>query len=151
LGVRAATVPMTSGTLLPIPAGQSITLDASHFADLVEGSGSLTLAVGPIARLDIPGLMMQLDRYPYGCAEQISSRALPLLYLNEVAQMIGMGTDEEIDQRIEDAITNLLAKQSSSGGFGLWGPFDGTDLWLDSYVTDMLLRAKAEGYAVPEE
>jgi len=151
LGVRAVTAPMTMGELKPLAAGDSISLDASHFADLVDGSGSLTLAVGPIARLDIPGLLMQLDRYPYGCAEQLSSRALPLLYLNDVAKMIGMGDDAEIEQRVKDAIINLLAKQSSTGGFGLWGPFDGTDLWLDSYVTDMLLRAKAEGYAVPED
>jgi uncharacterized protein YfaS (alpha-2-macroglobulin family) len=109
------------------------------------------LALGPIARLDVPQLLMQLDRYPYGCAEQVSSRALPLLYLNEVAQMIGLGDDAALDQRIKDAITNLLAKQTSSGGFGLWGPFSTTDLWLDSYVTEFLLRAKNEGYAIPEQ
>ena len=72
----------------------------------------------------MPELLLQLDRYPYGCAEQVSSRALPLLYLNEVAQMIGLGTDDALDQRIKDAIANLLAKQTSSGGFGLWGPFE---------------------------
>ncbi len=53
---------------------------------LVPHTGALTLAIGPIARLDVPGLLLALDRYPYGCAEQVSSRALPLLYLNEVAQ-----------------------------------------------------------------
>ena len=52
--------------------------------------------------------------------------------------------------RIDDAIADLLSKQSSSGGFGLWGPYSGTDMWLDSYVTEFLLRAKAEGYEIPE-
>ena len=37
--------------------------------------------------------------------------------------MIGLGDDEAIEQRIEDAIADLLTKQTSSGGFGLWGPF----------------------------
>ncbi len=62
--------------------------------------------------------------------------------------MLGLGTDDAIDQRIKDAIANLLAKQNSAGGFGLWGP-DSGDPWLDAYVTDFLLRAKAEGYEVP--
>lgn len=150
LGVRAASAPQTTSQLLPIGVGETVTLEASYFAGMVPHSGSLTLAVGPIARLDVPGLLMQLDRYPYGCAEQISSRALPLLYLNEVASMIGLGDDEAIRQRVEDAIKNLLSKQTSSGGFGLWGPYDTTDLWLDSYVTEFLIRAKAEGYDVPE-
>jgi uncharacterized protein YfaS (alpha-2-macroglobulin family) len=112
---------------------------------------TLTLAIGGIARLDVPELLLALDRYPYGCAEQLTSRAMPLLYLNEVAQMLGMGSDTELKKRITDTITNLLSKQNYAGGFGLWGPSDDTDLWLDSYVTEFLLRAKKEGFAVPAE
>jgi uncharacterized protein YfaS (alpha-2-macroglobulin family) len=150
LGVRAASGPRTVSRLVPIEPGATVTLDAGYFEDLVSHTGALTLAVGPIARLDVPSLLLQLDRYPYGCAEQISSRAFPLLYLNEVAEMIGMGADEAIDQRVRDAIANLLSKQNSSGGFGLWGPFSTSDLWLDSYVTEFLLRARSEGYDIPE-
>ncbi|MGV3490930.1 MAG: MG2 domain-containing protein [Devosia sp.] len=150
LGVRAASAPQTTSQLIPIAAGETVTLDASLFDGMVPHTGETTLAIGPIARLDVPGILLALDRYPYGCAEQTTSRALPLLYLNEVAEMVGMGNDTQIDQRIVDAIDSLLTKQTSGGGFGLWGPYSTTDLWLDSYVTEFLLRAKAEGYAVPE-
>ena len=37
--------------------------------------------------------------------------------------------------------------QDSSGAFGIWGPSDG-DMWLTSYVTDFLTRAKEAGYSV---
>ena len=152
LGVRAASAPMTRSELIPLAPGASVTLDKSRFADLVPHSSALTLAIGPIARLDVPSLLYELDRYPFGCAEQVSSRALPLLYLNQVAQTLGLGTDAALKQRIKDAIADLLSKQTSTGSFGLWGPFDGTsDLWLDAYVTDFLLRAKKEGYDVPAQ
>ena len=150
LGVRASAAPETASRLIPLEPGASVTLDAAEFADMLAGTGTLTFAVGPIARLDVPGLLLSLDRYPYGCAEQVSSRAFPLLYLNEVAQLLGLGTDEALDQRIRDAIANVLAKQTSAGSFGLWGPLSSTDLWLDAYVTEFLLRAGAEGYAVPD-
>src|SRR5690606_29241996 len=114
-------------------------------------TGAMTLAVGPIARLDVPGLLLALDRYPYGCAEQVSGRALPLLYLNDVAKLIGLAGDDKLNQTVSDAIAATLSKQTSGGGFGLWGPFDGGDLWLDGFVTDFLLRAQAAGYAVPEQ
>jgi uncharacterized protein YfaS (alpha-2-macroglobulin family) len=39
--------------------------------------------------------------------------------------------------------------QSSSGSFGLWSPGHG-DWWLDSYVTDFLIRARELGYDVPD-
>src|SRR3569623_1804131 len=118
---------------------------------MVAHSAELSYAVGPIARLDVPNLLDHLDRFPYGCAEQVTSRALPLRYLNDVAASLGLGTDEALKQRVADAIADLLSLQSSTGGFGLWGPFDSSDLWLDSYVTDFLLRAKAKGFAIPDQ
>ncbi|KKB76748.1 hypothetical protein VW35_16905 [Devosia soli] len=151
LGVRPTSAPLTTSRLVPIKAGGSVTIDDSYFDDFMADTGAMTLAIGPIARLDVPGLLLSLDRYPYGCAEQTSSRALPLLYLNDVAKMIGMAEDDKLNQTVIDAIASVLAKQSSSGGFGLWGPFDGGDLWLDSFVTDFLQRAKAAGYTVPEQ
>ena len=151
LGVRPISAPVTTSRLLPIPAGGSVTVDDGFFDSYMANTGALTLAVGPIARLDVPGLLLALDRYPYGCAEQTSSRAFPLLYLNDVAKLIGLEGDEKLNQTVTDAIASLLSKQTSGGGFGLWGPFDGGDFWLDGFVTDFLLRAKAAGYAVPEQ
>ena len=151
LGVRPTSAPVTTSRLLPIPAGESVTVGNEFFDSFMANTGSITLSVGPMARLDVPGLLVALDRYPYGCSEQVSSRALPLLYLNDVARMIGTETDDKLSQTVTDAIATLLSKQSSNGGFGLWGPFDGGDLWLDGYVTDFLLRAKAAGYTVPEQ
>ncbi len=137
---------------MSIDPGATATLDASRFDGLVPHSSSLTLAIGPFARLDVPELLLALDRYPYGCSEQLTSRAMPLLYLNQVAQSLGMGTDDALKQRIMDAIADLMSKQTSTGGFGLWGPSDSDDdLWLDSYVTDFLLRAKKEGFDIPAQ
>ena len=39
----------------------------------------------PLTAIDVPGLLQSLDRYPYGCTEQTVSRALPLLYVNNLA------------------------------------------------------------------
>jgi hypothetical protein len=93
---------------------------------------------------------MTLDRYPYGCAEQTTSRALPLLYVSELSATAGMEVDPALRGRIQDAIYRVLNYQSSSGSFGLWSPGSG-DLWLDSYVTDFLTRAREQNYDVPNQ
>lgn len=151
LGVRAASAPQNVRTALSLAPGEKVEIGADYFAGMTPHTGDLTLAVGSVARLDVPELLLSLDRYPYGCSEQISSRAMPLLYLNEVARMLDMGDDDKIDRTISDAISKLLSKQNSSGGFGIWGAFSRSDLWLDSYVTEFLLRANDEGYDVPKQ
>jgi uncharacterized protein YfaS (alpha-2-macroglobulin family) len=134
---------------LELARGQSFTFDENVFAGLVEGSGKATMAVGPLARLNAPGLLAALDRYPYGCTEQMTSKALPLLYFDQVAQVMDLKGAADIQKRIDEAVVEILANQAASGGFGLWGAYDG-DFWLDAYVTDFLSRAKAQGYQVPD-
>ncbi len=132
--------------------GQSLTLDASIFAGLTPETATATLVTGPLARLNAAGLLAALDRYPYGCTEQITSKALPLLYFNDLAQALQLQGAEDLTQRIQGAIADALTNQASNGAFGLWGPVeDGGDMWLDAYVTAFLSRAKAMGYAVPDQ
>ena len=127
--------------------GGSITLSSDLFQDLIARRSRATITVGPTASLDVPGILAALDRYPYGCAEQTTSRALPLLYVNDMARRMGLASDALLRERIDGAIARVLDMQDGSGAFGIWGPSDG-DMWLTSYVTDFLTRAKEAGYVV---
>jgi uncharacterized protein YfaS (alpha-2-macroglobulin family) len=115
------------------PGGGELKVTSDMLSEMVPGTGNLLVSVTGAGELDVPGLVRTLDRFPFGCAEQLTSRALPLLYLDAVAATAGLGPDEKVPERVRDAIAGILAKQSSSGGFGLWGP-GGGDLWLDSYL-----------------
>ena len=128
--------------------GESFTFDDNVFAGLRPGTGEALVSAGPLTRFDVPGLLAQLDRYPYGCTEQVTSQALPLLYLSSVAGAMGL-PQSRVDTRIDQAIDRILARQDPSGAFGLWRPSSG-EFWLDAYVTDFLSRARAEGHAVPD-
>ncbi len=149
LGVRAND-PATGSTLrLSLAAGQTFTLDDSILAGLRPESAEVLVSAGALARFDAPGLLASLDRYPYGCTEQVTSKALPLLYLSSVAEPLGLGNRDRIDLRIEQSMTQILTRQASNGAFGLWGAYSG-DFWLDAYVTDFLSRARAAGHEVPK-
>ena len=129
--------------------GESFTFDTEVFAGFRTGTASATLTAGPLARFDVPGLLRQLDRYPYGCTEQVTSGAMPLLYLSSVAQSAGLGEPARIDDKIAKSIERILTRQASNGAFGLWRASSG-EFWLDAYVTDFLSRARAQGHAVPD-
>ncbi|MCQ4631293.1 alpha-2-macroglobulin family protein [Shinella sp. CPCC 100929] len=148
--VRPAAMPITTRRPIEIAANGSLTIDDQLLADSQLAGASVSLSVSRAAAFDIPALLMALDRYPYGCAEQTTSRALPLLYLSELSKQSGLPEDTETQKRVQDAIYRVLAYQSSSGSFGLWGPGYG-DLWLDSFVTDFLTRAREQKFDVPEQ
>jgi uncharacterized protein YfaS (alpha-2-macroglobulin family) len=149
LEVKPATQILARRTVQPLEPGQSITVSKDVFSDLIPGTGSVALSVTPSAALDVATLIGALDRYPLGCTEQIVSRAVALLYVNELAAGAQLAVDAEIDGRIQKAIETVLARQGSEGSFGLWSP-GGDDAWLDAYVTDFLTRARARGFSVPD-
>ncbi|MEA2929134.1 MAG: alpha-2-macroglobulin, partial [Hyphomicrobiales bacterium] len=149
LAAKPATQVITRRSVRPIAKGDSLTLSGDLLADLVPGTGNVQLSVGASTALDVAALLKALDRYPYGCSEQTVSRALPLLYVNELATESQLSLDTALDQRVRDAIDRVLARQGGNGSFGLWGP-GGEDLWLDSYVTDFLTRARERGFQVPD-
>ena len=70
----------TAASIKPLAAGESATIADDLVADFVPGTGSVSIAASPFGALDAPALLQALDRYPYGCSEQIVSRAMPLLY-----------------------------------------------------------------------
>ena len=150
LGIGAGAPAVYRRDIHPLAPGQSLTLSRDLLADFVPGSGHVSLAVSPLGDIDVPALLLGLDRYPVGCSEQIVSRALPLLYVDRLAPPQEFALDPDLKPRLAGAVAQLLARQTSEGGFGLWSAqSEGDDPWLDSYVADFLTRAREAGYAVP--
>ncbi|MBI1201137.1 MAG: alpha-2-macroglobulin family protein [Rhodopseudomonas sp.] len=150
LGVRPATQILTRRSVRSLAKGEALTLSKDMFADFVPGTGRVGLSVAISTSLDAANLLNQLDRYPFGCTEQIVSRAMAMLYINDLAAQARLAPDGEIDARIKDAIVRLAARQGSNGSFGLWS-VGGEDPWLDAYVTDFFTRAREQKFDVPAE
>ncbi len=135
-----------------LAAGQTLTLDGALLEGLLPGTVAASLSVSRFAGLDVPGLLRWLDRYPYGCLEQTTSRAMPLLYFNDMARDSGVRVERGLDARVQNAIDHVLAMQNRDGGFNMWGPWDeqGADPWLAVFAVDFLQRGAERGFDVPQ-
>jgi alpha-2-macroglobulin len=98
-------MPVTTQRIVSLAAnGGSIRVDEGLLGDSLLDGAFVSLGVSPLSAFDIPSVLMALDRYPYGCAEQITSRALPLLYAAELSRLAGLPVDPGLDERIAKAI-----------------------------------------------
>ena len=112
------------------------------FADLVPGTGSVSVSVGSLdrARCGGPARGARPLSVPLLGADHEPRAAAALCQRSRQATRSSRSTPNT-DQRIRDAIDALLTRQDSNGSFGLWS-VGGDDVWLDSYVTDFLTRAR---------
>ena len=85
VGVRPAQSYQLRRFVGRLEPGQSVTLDDNAADAFLPGTAEAFLTVSPRPDWDVPGLLRALDRYAYGCLEQTTSRALPLLYVDAVA------------------------------------------------------------------
>ncbi|KIC09518.1 PAN domain-containing protein [Leisingera sp. ANG-M1] len=150
LPVRANDPVVAQTRRFTLAGGDTFLFNGEVFTGLRPGTARAVISSGPLAKFDVPGLLADLDQYPYGCTEQVTSKALPLLYLSSVAEAAGLGDGPAVDQRVNAAIRKVLTRQAPSGAFGMWRA-DSGEFWLDAYASDFLSRARAQGYEVPQQ
>jgi len=148
---RAPFMPITITRTEPQAANASWRAPADALASF-QPSAQALYSFSNLAGIDPAPLLDSLYRYPYGCTEQLTSVAMPLLYYNTLAAEANRTADPRIRRRIQEAATQLLDRQAPDGSFGLWSSGDGyATPWLGAYATDFLLRAQRAGYAVPRQ
>ena len=153
LNVRPAYPGITRQQRQRIEPGQSFTFDKELLHDLLASSVDANVVISDKPPLDIRAATRHLLLYPYGCLEQTTSSAFPLLYIDEkAAETLDLPplSPTERTKRINIAFERLQAMQLPNGGFALWDNHGREELWLTPYVADFLLEARTRGYVVPE-
>ena len=131
----------------------SVKLDPTLADALWAGSSTVGLTLSNKPPIDVSSAVRGLLMYPYGCLEQTTSSAYPLVFIDEAAAQafkIKPLTREERAARLDVAFGRLAGLQQSSGGFGLWAANNSYEAWLSAYVTGFLQDAREAGFAVPE-
>lgn len=151
LAVRPAQTVLTRRFVRRIQPGQTVRYERKMLAAFVPGTASVALSFATAPDLNLAGVLKSLDRYPYGCVEQTTSRALPLLYVADVAASIGIAEDKTaLRAKVQRAVGRVLTMQRSDGAFGFWSALGSREEWVSAYVMDFLTQAKKKGYPVPE-
>lgn len=150
--VRPAQTPMSQTLSRVLQPGETFTLSKAALTQFLPETASLQASMSARPNLDVPRVLSDLSHYPYGCLEQTTSIAFPLLYVKELAEVWGVdnATVAGDKERIQAAVDRAFEHERSDGQFGLWSGSDPADRWLSAYAMDFLTEAKAQGYQVSE-
>ena len=124
------------------------------FADgLMPGSVTARMTVSALPPIPFASALKGALEYPYGCAEQTTSKGYAALELDDAtAKMLGIdGLDaKKRRERMEGVFGRLASMQVSNGHFSMWGDDDYVNPGLTPYIAEFLLDAREGGFAVPD-
>ncbi|HST43755.1 MAG TPA: alpha-2-macroglobulin family protein, partial [Luteimonas sp.] len=131
----------------------AVTLDTGSAEGLMPGSVTARMTVGALPPIPFASALQGALDYPYGCAEQTTSRGYAALQLDPAtARMLGTrGLDAAARRaRMEGAFGRLTSMQVGNGHFSMWGDDDDVSPALTPYIAEFLLDAREGGFAVPD-
>lgn len=134
-------------SLVPVEMG-------AGFADgLMPGSVTARMTVSALPPIPFASALKGALEYPYGCAEQTTSKGYAALELDDAtAKLLGIDGLEvkKRRERMEGAFGRLASMQVANGHFSMWGNDDYINPGLTPYIAEFLLDAREGGFAVPD-
>ena len=128
-----------------IETGQNKEL--SYQLGSLSANNQIKLEVSRIPSVDISRRFDFLYNYQHHCTEQLTSKALPLLFIAQF-KTIDTRKAEKIKANVQEAIRQIYARQLPNGGFVYWPGNAVADEWISSYTGMFLTLAQEKGYAV---
>jgi uncharacterized protein YfaS (alpha-2-macroglobulin family) len=145
INIRNPNPPALTYKSVLLEKGRSVELDYS--LDAAYEGNWVKVEMARIPPVDISRRFDYLYDYHHYCTEQLTSRALPLLYLSELKDLDEKET-EQTKKNITEAIGNLYRRQLANGGFAYWSGEGYTNDWISSYAGSFLVLAGERGYNV---
>ena len=129
-----------------IEAGQEAELSYT-LAGSSSANNQVQLEISRIPSVDISRRFDFLYNYQHHCTEQLTSKALPLLFVSQF-KAVDEQEAEKIKTNVQEAIRQIYARQLPNGGFVYWPGNAVADEWITSYTGMFLTLAQEKGYAV---
>lgn len=110
---------------------------------------TLQAGVSPLPLSLAGGLIGYLDKYPYGCTEQLTSMAMPAMVMHDRPEF-GY-TPGVAANTLSTIIGTLQSRQNGEGAFGLWASNAHVSDFASVYATHFLIEARERGFSIPRQ
>ena len=131
----------------------SLTIPELASGEFLPGTARRDVTVGAYPLIRFTGNLKSLLGYPYGCLEQTTSKAFPLLYFADLARAMDPAAFENQNPAamVLSGLRRITGMQLYNGGFSMWPGGDEPQAWMSLYAAHFLVEATAAGYPVDTE
>ncbi|MBD9376697.1 alpha-2-macroglobulin [Pseudoxanthomonas sp. PXM04] len=153
LPVRAGWPAVLRSRTLVLDSMAPVEMGAGLADGLMAGSVNARMLVSALPPIPFASALQGALEYPYGCAEQTTSKGYAALELDDAtAKSLGVGglDAKKRRERMEGAFGRLASMQVANGHFSMWGDDGYVNPGLTPYVVEFLLDAREGGFAVPD-
>ena len=116
--------------------------------------GGVQIATASTELQSLTDAFIYLYNYQFECTEQIASRMISIVALQDVLQAFEVSdipSMHEIEKKMESDIQKITERQNSNGGFRSWKSNDYSSPFSSLHALHALLRARNKGYTVPQQ
>jgi uncharacterized protein YfaS (alpha-2-macroglobulin family) len=114
------------------------------------GAGNLSVSLDATRLGLLDSAVSYLFRYPYGCLEQRSSAALPLVIFGDYLDAFSLKTEvADPGKAVENEMKTWARYQRSDGGFPYWPEGSASNFYVSLRIAHIIALAKQKKLAVP--
>src|SRR5262249_22452908 len=123
-------------------------------SDAVKQFGGIDITTSSTELQALTDAVLYLTRYPFECAEQISSRMMAIAALKDVLGAFkaqGLPPPQALIDSVAKDVKRLRILQNDDGGFAFWRRGDESWPYIGIHAAHALQRVKEKGFDVPAE
>jgi uncharacterized protein YfaS (alpha-2-macroglobulin family) len=130
---------------------KSMSVGFGNLEGIRKDQGELRVSLSNSALVGVRSVFEELANYPYGCTEQLTSRALPLLMAPKLAALENVKVSAFDREAIDSLLGQIAKRQNSEGNFGFWDDDSAPNSWLSAYALLALEIGSRSGYFIPKQ
>ncbi len=142
IAVRNPLPPVVETYTKTLQSGEEYDFAWTPFSD-----GTAQLEVAAMPKIDFSGAFSFVESYGHYCTEQLSARAMYMLYARRF-----LSATEQVQAReaLPKMLKMILSRQTSDGGFAYW-PGSEVNEWVTSMAGEVMMEARRQGFAVADQ
>lgn len=129
---------------------KTISIKTGRLEGMRDDRGELNVSLSNSALVGLKSVFDELETYPYGCTEQLTSRALPLLMATKLAEMQHVRLTAKNSDTLDSILGEIAKRQRYDGSLGYFDDDTQSSPWLSAYGLLALEVASRSGYFVPK-
>lgn len=129
---------------------QTLSVKLGNLDGFRSDRGELNVSLSNSALVGLKSVFDELETYPYGCTEQLTSRVLPLLLAAKLAEMQHVRVSAKNTDAIDSMLGEIAKRQRDDGSLGYFDDDTQSSPWLSAYGLLALEVASHSGYFVPK-